>query len=154
MNHHSAFSFQTVHGNPVCAAAASAVLETIETDGLAENAKRIGDYLIEGLNRLKQKHDVIGDVRGRGLAIGVELVTDRVARTPANRETAMTVYRAFELGLVLFYVGVNSNVLELTPPLTLTREEAQLGIELLDRAFADVARGHVDPQLLHGFQGW
>lgn len=154
MNHQSAFSFQTVHGNPVCAAAASAVLETIEVNGLAENAKHTGAYLIEGLNRLKQKHDLIGDVRGRGLAIGVELVTDRVTRAPARREAAMTVYRCFELGLVLFYVGVNSNVLELTPPLTLTREEAQAGLELLDRALADVAGGRVDPRLLKAFQGW
>lgn len=154
MNHKSAFSFQTVHGNPVCATAASAVLETIATDGLVENARNTGAYLIEGLNRLKQKHDVIGDVRGRGLAIGVELVTDRVMRKPASREAAMTVYRCFELGLVLFYVGVNSNVLELTPPLTLTREEAQMGMELLDQALADVAGGHVDPRVLQAFQGW
>ncbi len=154
MNHQPAFSFQTVHGNPVCAAAASAVLETIEIDGLAEKAEQTGAYLIEGLNRLKHKHDLIGDVRGRGLAIGVELVTDRVARTPASQKTAMTVYRAFELGLVLFYVGVNSNVLELTPPLTVTREEAQAGLDLLDRALADVAGGHVDSHVLQTFQGW
>lgn len=56
------------------------------------------------------------------MAIGVELVSDQVSKTPAKRETALTVYRAFELGLMLFYVGVNSNVLEFTPPLTLTRE--------------------------------
>lgn len=154
MNHQAAFSFQTVHGNPICAAAASAVLEAIEAGDIVENAKRTGAYLIEGLNRLKQKHDIIGDVRGRGLAIGVELVTDRDAKTPASRETAMTVYRAFELGLVLFYVGVNSNVLELTPPLTLTLEEAQSGLDILDRALADVADGKVDPELLQAFQGW
>lgn len=154
MNHQAAFSFQTVHGNPVCAAAASAVLEAIETEELAENAKRTGAYLLEGLDRLKLKHDIIGDVRGRGLAIGVELVTDRGSKTPASRETAMTVYRSFELGLVLFYVGVNSNVLELTPPLTLTQEEARSGLDILDRALADAAGGRVDPRKLEAFQGW
>lgn len=154
MNHQSAFSFQTVHGNPVCAAAAGAVLETIEEDGLVENAKRTGAYLLEGLNSLKKRHGLVGDVRGRGLAIGVELVSDRGTKAPASRETAMTVYRCFELGLVLFYVGVNSNVLEFTPPLTLTREEAQMGIEILDRALADVAEGKIDPQALKQFQGW
>ena len=66
----------------------------------------------------------------------------------------MTVYRSFELGLVLLYVGVNSNVLELTPPLILTQAEAQVGIELLDRALTDVAGGRVDPRLLQEFQGW
>src|SRR5690606_11016489 len=125
MNHQSAYSFQTVDGNPVCAAAAGAVLETIEEDGLVENAKRTGAYLPEGLNSLKKRHGLVGDVRGRGLAIGVELVSDRGTKAPASRETAMTVYRCFELGLVLFYVGVNSNVLEFTPPLTLTRERSE-----------------------------
>ncbi len=154
MNHRTAFSFQTVHGNPVCAAAALAVLDTIEEDDLTGNASRTGAYLLDGLERLKEKHALIGDVRGRGLALGVELVADRATREPAARETAMTVYRAFELGLVLYYVGVNSNVLEFTPPLTLTRDEAQAGIELLDRALADVAAGRVDPRAVEAFQGW
>ena len=79
-------------------------------------------------------------MRGRGLAIGIELVSDRMTRTPAKHETALTAYRAFELGLVLYYVGVNSNVLELTPPLTLTKDEASAGIDLLDRALVGCQR--------------
>ncbi|MBA3447482.1 MAG: aspartate aminotransferase family protein [Pseudaminobacter sp.] len=154
MNHSAAFSFQTTHGNPVCAAAALAVLETIDRDDLAGNAAAVGAYLMEGLERLKQKHSLIGDVRGRGLAIGVELVADRMTRTPARIETAMTAYRALELGLVLYYVGVDSNVLELTPPLTLTREEASTGLDLLDRALSDVTAGSVDASALEAFQGW
>ena len=66
----------------------------------------------------------------------------------------MTVFRAFELGLVLYYVGVNSNVLELTPPLTLTEGEALEGVSLLDRALTDVAEGRVDETALGPFQGW
>lgn len=154
MNHSAAFSFQTTHGNPVCAAAAGAVLETIEREDLVGHAAEIGGYLMQALEALKQKHSVIGDVRGRGLAIGIELVEDRMTRMPARRETAMTVYRAFELGLVLYYVGVNSNVLELTPPMTLTREEAATGVELLDQALSDVAAGRVDQREVDAFQGW
>lgn len=154
MNHAAAFSFQTVHGNPVSAAAACAVLDTIERDGLARNAAEVGDHLIAELRRLMQKHALVGDVRGRGLAIGVELVADRAGKAPAKTETAMTVYRAFELGLVLYYVGVSSNVLEFTPPLTLTRDEASAGVELLDRALADVAAGRVDESALAAFAGW
>jgi len=154
MNHATAFSFQTVHGNPVSAAAACAVLDTIERDGLARNAAEVGSHLIEELRRLQQKHALIGDVRGRGLAIGVELVADGAGKAPAKTETALAVYRAFELGLVLYYVGVNSNVLEFTPPLTLTREQASVGADLLDQALADVAAGRVDAGALAAFAGW
>jgi 4-aminobutyrate aminotransferase len=154
MNHRAAFSFQTVHGNPVSAAAALSVLETIERDRLAENAAAVGRHLIGCLERLKQKHSLIGDVRGRGLAVGVELVSDRAGKVPAKAETALVVYRCFELGLVLYYVGVNSNVLEFTPPLTLTTEEASAGVELLDQALSDVASGQVDRETLTTFEGW
>jgi 4-aminobutyrate aminotransferase len=154
MNHAAAFSFQTVHGNPVSAAAGCAVLDTIRRDGLAGNATKVGAHLRAQLERLKQKHALIGDVRGRGLAIGVEMVTDRATKAPAKTETALTVYRAFELGLVLYYVGLSSNVLEFTPPLTLTTDEADAGVELLDRALADVAAGRVDAAALAAFAGW
>lgn len=146
LNHAVAFSLQTVHGNPVCAAAALAVLHTIERDNLVANAERTGRVLREALDRLAARHALIGDVRGRGLALGVEL-TDA-------RQTALTVYRAFQLGLVLYYVGVNSNVLEFTPPLTLTEAEAQEGVAILDQALADVAAGRVDEALLADFAGW
>lgn len=149
-----AFSFQTLHGNPVCAAAALAVLETIEDEKLVENAARVGAHLISRLEELKTRHPLIGHVRGKGLAIGIELVTNRGKRSPAKLETAMTVYRAFERGLVLFYVGVNSNVLELTPPLTLTVEEADRGVEVLDMVLTDVEQGKVDPSIVKNFAGW
>lgn len=151
MNHAVAFSLQTVHGNPVCAAAALAVLQTIERDRLVANAERSGKALRAALDELAARHPLIGDVRGRGLALGVELVTDG---KPAARQTALAVYRAFQLGLVLYYVGVNSNVLEFTPPLTLTESEARQGVAILDQALADVAAGRVDERLLADFAGW
>ncbi len=151
LNHAVAFSLQTVHGNPVCAAAALAVLQTIERDRLIANAERTGRVLREALDRLALRHSLIGEVRGRGLALGVELLADGA---PAARQTALTVYRAFQLGLVLYYVGVNSNVLEFTPPLTLTEAEAQEGVAILDQALADVAAGRVDEALLADFAGW
>ncbi len=154
MNHSVAFSLQTVHGNPVCAAAALAVLQTIERDHLILNADRSGKVLREALDRLTARHTLIGDVRGRGLALGIELVTDPASREPASRQAALTVYRAFQLGLVLYYVGVQSNVLELTPPLTLTPAEAELGVAMLGQALADVAAGRIDEALLGDFAGW
>ncbi len=152
MNHASAFSFQTLHGNPVCASAALAVLDTVQREGLIENAAQVGAHLAAGLRDLAGRHALIGDIRGMGLALGAELVTGDM--TPAAQETALTVFRAHQLGLVLYYVGTASNVLEFTPPLTLTRAEAERGIDILDRALTDVARGVIGPGDIAGFEGW
>ena len=154
MDYAASFSMQTLHGNAVCAAAGLAVLETIESESLMDNAARIGAALQDGLRGLVQRHQMVGDVRGRGLAIGVELVTDRQSRAPATKQAAKLVYRAFELGLVLYYVGASSNVLEMTPPLTLSADEAAEAVAILDRALADVAEGRVPDDIAAGFEGW
>lgn len=150
----TSFSMQTLHGNPICTAVGHAVLDTIEKDGLVENARQVGNYLQQGLRTLMQKHELIGDVRGRGLAIGVELVTSRQSREPAAKEAAKLVYRSFELGLIAYYVGMNSNVIEMTPPLTLTTAEVDEALSILDRAIDDVVQGRVDDTVLEGFEGW
>lgn len=154
MDHATAFAMQTLHGNPVSVAAASAVLATIAQEKLAENAAITGAVLLKGLDALKASHPSIGDVRGRGLAIGVELVSDRAQKTPSRMLAAKTVYRAWELGLVLYYVGLNSNVLELTPPLVLTPAQASDAIAILDRALADVEQGRVSDDAVKDFAGW
>ncbi len=154
MNCASSFSMQTLHGNPVCASAGLAVLDVLHSEGLVDNATRVGARLLAGLRDLAQRRTLIGDVRGRGLAIGVELVSDRQSREAAANAAAKVVYRAFELGLVLYYVGMNSNVLELTPPLTLTPAQADAGLALLVRAIGDVTEGRVDEAVLADFAGW
>lgn len=150
----TAFAMQTLHGNPVSTAAGLAVLETIEREGLAEAAHRKGERLREGLRQLSGRHALIGDVRGRGLASGVELIADRNSRAPAPRETAKLIYRAYELGLVVYYVGMNSNVLEMTPPLTISDADIDQALDILDRAFGDVAAGRVSDAVLADFAGW
>lgn len=149
-----AFAIQTTAGNPVSASAGLAVLRTIEEEGLAARAKDLGAELTRGLSDLARGHETIGEVRGRGLALGVDLVHDRHSRDPASTTAAKVVYRAFELGVVLFYVGVHSNVLELTPPLTISSEEIVRGVEVLDRALADAEAGRVSDEQVAGFAGW
>ena len=144
-----AFAMQTLHGNPVSAAAGLAVLDTIRREGIAAHAASVGDYFLARLQSLRERHDTIVDVRGRGLAIGIELGSER-----AKRYAAKTVYRAFGLGLVLYYVGLESNVLEFTPPLILTRQDVDEAVEILDRSLADVARGLVGDAEIAAFAGW
>ena len=154
MNLKPAFAIMTAAGNPVCAAAGRAVLRTIEDEGLAARAARMGAYLLSGLARLAQRHALIGHVRGRGLACGVELVRDPASKEPASAETAKVIYRAHQLGLILFYVGMESNVLEITPPLTISEAEVDEGLAILDRALEDVAAGRVADAEVARFAGW
>jgi len=144
MDHAPAFALQTTAGNPVCTAAGRAVLEVIAAEGLIERANRIGARLTAGLRELSARHPFIGDVRGRGLAIGVDLVSDHKTREPVPvATTAKIIYRAYQLGAVFFYVGLRGNVLEFTPPLTLSEAEADEGIAIIDQAMTDVNNGLV-----------
>ena len=150
-----AFSIMTASGNPVSVSAGRTVLKTIQNENLISNANIIGKNLQEGFRQLANKHELIGDVRGRGLAIGVELVKNRNKdKKAAKLETAKIVYRAYELGLVIFYVGMESNVLELTPPLIMSEKESNIGLEILDKAFEDVSKGLVSDDAVSNFKGW
>jgi 4-aminobutyrate aminotransferase len=149
-----AFAMETTCGNPVSAAAGLAVLKTIRDENLPERAARIGRKLYSGLERLASTHPLVGDVRGRGLVMGVELVRDRESREPAATQTAKVVYRAYELGAVLYYVGLQSNVLEITPPLIIGDKELEEALEILDNAISDVENHRVPDEAIRKFQGW
>jgi 4-aminobutyrate aminotransferase len=155
MDHAPAFALQTTAGNPVAAAAGRAVLDTIAAEGLVERARRVGERLSSGLRALQERQPLIGDVRGRGLAVGIDLVQDRASRAPvAATTTAKVIYRAYQLGAVFFYVGLKANVLELTPPLILSEAEADEGVALIDQALSDVSRGLVSDADVAPFMMW
>jgi 4-aminobutyrate aminotransferase len=155
MDHAPAFALQTTAGNPIATAAGRAVLRTIEAEGLPERAAHVGNLLMQGLRALAERHETIGDVRGRGLAIGVELVVNRTTREPVPvSTTAKVIYRAYQLGAAFLYVGLRGNVLELTPPLTLSEVEAREGIDVIDQALRDVAAGKVTDADVAPFMMW
>jgi 4-aminobutyrate aminotransferase len=155
MDHAPAFALQTTAGNPVAAAAGRAVLRTIVDENLAEHAITVGGGLMDGLRALGAKHAMIGEVRGRGLAIGVDLVSDRASREPVPvTTTAKVIFRAYQLGAVFFYVGLRGNVLEFTPPLTFRRAEAEEGVALVDQALTDVGKGLVSDADVAPYMMW
>lgn len=128
--------FNTFGGNPVSMAAASAVLDVIEQQGLQQNALQVGGYLRERLAALGERHALVGEVRGAGLFIGVELVTDRAARTPATAEAARVVNGLRQRQVLLSATGPAANVLKIRPPLVFEREHADLLVERLDAVLA------------------
>ncbi|MED6210003.1 hypothetical protein PIB30_059977 [Stylosanthes scabra] len=124
--------FNTFGGNPVCTAAGLAVLKVIEKEKLQENALLVGSYLKERLTALKDKYELIGDVRGRGLMLGVELVTDRELKTPAKAETLHVMDQMKELGVLIGKGGYYGNVFRITPPLCFTKEDADFLADAMD----------------------
>jgi len=130
--------FNTFGGNPVCMAAGSAVLDVIDEDGLQENSRVIGARLKAGLNRLMAGHSLIGDVRGMGLMLGMELVRDRSSKEPAKAETLEILERAREMGVLFGKGGIDGNVLRIKPPMCISAEDADFAVDVLDQAFASI----------------
>jgi len=128
--------FNTFGGNPVSMAAGMAVLDVIEREDLMANAQRVGRYLRAGIAKLAERHALIGDVRGAGLFVGVELVTDRQARTPATAETARIVNGLRERQVLLSATGEHANTLKIRPPLVFSEANADLLVETMDEVLA------------------
>ena len=138
--HAKGFLFYTSHvSDPLPARVGLAVLAVLARENLAERAREMGTYLKDGLLNLKQRYEVIGDVRGRGLLLGVELVKDRHSRTPDAALGARITRRCLELGLSMNIVSLPSMgaVWRIAPPLTVTKDEVDLGLSILDQAIGD-----------------
>jgi len=127
--------FSTFGGNNVSAAAGLAVLDVIEEERLIDNATEVGAYLKQGLKALMVKHDLIGDVRGIGLVVGIELVSDRRELTPAKAETKRLLDLTRDEGVLIGKEGFHGNILKLRPPIVFRREHADMTIAALDSAF-------------------
>jgi 4-aminobutyrate aminotransferase len=131
-----AFGHYTHEKNPVTAAAALATLEVIDSEELVENAAQVGVYALERLHDLKDRYALIGDVRGRGLLIGIELVTDRVAKTAAGDAAESVLYSTMSRGLS--FKTTMGNVLTWTPPLITTRAQMDRAIDILEQSLHEL----------------
>jgi 4-aminobutyrate aminotransferase len=127
----------TFGGNPVACAAALATIKLLR-DRLMKNAADVGAHLMAGLRSLMDKHRLIGDVRGRGLMVGVELVRDRQTKERASTERDGVVMAAFNRGLLI--LGAGKNAIRFSPPLVLTRAEADVAVRIFDEALTEVSR--------------
>jgi alanine-glyoxylate transaminase / (R)-3-amino-2-methylpropionate-pyruvate transaminase len=130
--------FNTFGGNPVVCAQGMAVLEVIEREKLQKNSLTIGNRLLAGLNQLKEKYKLIGDVRGKGLLLGIELVKDRQSKEPAKEECAQILETCKEMGLLLGRGGLWGQTIRFSPPMCVNEQDADFLLEVLDRAFSDL----------------
>lgn len=130
--------FNTFGGNPVSCAAASAVLDVIEEEGLQENAARMGDYMVAGLGDLAEQHEIIGDVRGNGLFTAVELVKKRESPAPATAATAEIVNDLRKRGVLTSSIGRDGNILKFRPPMVIGKAEIDVMLSALDESLSAI----------------
>ncbi|MHB1328144.1 MAG: class-III pyridoxal-phosphate-dependent aminotransferase [Gemmatimonadales bacterium] len=142
----------TTQGNPIAASAALAVVTAIRSDEVEQHVERIGAVLRRRLDEMAGRCPLVREVRGRGLVLGIELGG---SSTHTSADYARLVsYRAWELGLLFYYVGGENKVLELTPPLVLSEGEAERGVSLLEQAIVDAEAGRVDVSAAAAWAGW
>jgi 4-aminobutyrate aminotransferase-like enzyme len=132
--------FSTFGGNPVACAAGIATFEVVVEEKLQQNARDVGDCWIGRLRELMTRHPIVGDVRGAGLFLGIELVRDRVTLESAGEEASYVVNRLRERGILTGTDGPHHNVIKLRPPLIFTREDADFFTSVLDEILGEDVR--------------
>jgi alanine-glyoxylate transaminase/(R)-3-amino-2-methylpropionate-pyruvate transaminase len=132
------FHFHTFGANPMAAAAGRAVLQIIQNEGLQEHSRVMGEKLLAELKKLQDKYEIIGDVRGKGLMMGIELVKDKKTKEPAVEETARVFEKTREKRLVMSKSGTNRNVLRMLPPMCIQESDIEFFAKGFDEAFAEM----------------
>ena len=138
--HDRGFLFFTTHvADPLPAAVGTTVIDVLQRDRFDERARHLGGILRTGLERIAQRHEIVGDIRGRGLLAGLELVLDRRTKRSSDEVGAFVTTRCLELGLHMNIVQLPGmgGVFRIAPPLTATEDELSLGLAILDQAISD-----------------
>jgi 4-aminobutyrate aminotransferase-like enzyme len=131
-------TISTFGGNPVTSVAAKATIEFIEEEKLLENSETVGNYFRGKLDELQRKYPVIGDVRGKGLMLGLELVKDRETKEPAPEATSQLLENTREHGLLIGKGGLYGNVIRLSPMLNIGKTDVDAAIRILDTSFGEL----------------
>jgi len=129
----------TFGGNPVCIAAALATLDVIERENLLKNSEEVGNHMMKRMADWPKKYEIVGDVRGRGLMIGVEIIKDKKTREFGHDERDRIVELAFERGIL--FLGCGPSTIRIAPPLIVTKEEADVAIDALEESISVVGKG-------------
>lgn len=130
----------TYGGSPLACVAALKVIEKIEKENLCEKSFKLGEYIMGRLNEMKEKYEVIGEVRGLGSMIGLEFVKDRETKEPAPEMVKEIINSCFKEGVILINAGLLGNVIRFLPPLVMTMEQAKYGMNVLDKAISKVTK--------------
>lgn len=138
--------------NPIVCAVALAVMEVIQKENLIEQCKKMGSYLKKRFEEMKKDHPLIGDVRGKGMLIGVDLVKDQKTREPARLEASKVCWRSGELGLILTTLG--ESVLRVCPAYNLSQEEADRALGIIDSSLSDVEKGKIPDKVVASLSPW
>jgi 4-aminobutyrate aminotransferase len=128
----------TFGGNPLCCSAAAAVLDVVREEKLLENSKKQGDYILKRLREFGEKSEIVGDVRGKGLMIGVELVEDKDSKKPASEKAADVVNNSWKRGVAAVTCGAST--IRLSPPLSIDRALLDAALDILEDVLAEAAR--------------
>jgi 4-aminobutyrate aminotransferase len=128
----------TFGGNPVCVAAALATLDVIEHEGLLQHSAEVGNYIMKRMADWPNKYEIVGDIRGRGLMIGVDIVKDKKTREYGAAERDRIIQLAFEKGIL--FLGAGPSTIRIAPPLVVTKDEADVALEALEESISTVGK--------------
>lgn len=142
----------TMGGNPVSCQAGIATIDIIEDENLIERSRKMGDYVQEQFKKMQQKYPLIGDVRGKGLSIGIELVKDPVTKEKDFEGAAKICYRCCEKGVLLIFIA--NNVLRFQPPLVITQEEIDQALSVIEESMEEYLQGEISDEVLQVAKGW